>query len=578
MCDAGVTLTRESICVTCLSQDRKLFPINDSKSHALFLDLSDSDKLCWECNFFVLKMAAFRSQAARAQALLASALQQKNATNIKTLSRLTTTPVEVLGASIYTSDPLHVYVKAEPFKPVKEESLSKLYECPVEDNNSNSMFDESDDESVSLASLPVKPREASGLGDIANASLKSLLSRKSASLKIRPMKKFKKDTVTVQIEEVKDKEVAGVKEIEQTAPIDPDNIYKVTVLSEEELLKWRERKKNMDYYTSSIGGMSCKQCIEPFTSRKLYTAHVRRHKEDYGPFACRICGLHSDTEKARAAHTAQHYRLLSCNVCGYEWDSANAMRRHCHVAHGVPVTVWDCDQCERQFPTKRQQSAHMICHRVVSCRQCGKQVRQNNLKKHKIKLTVDLALVSVSEVASINSLSSLIMTPIHLEIMETSDPLEVEISIKSEIIKEECENTLYGCPTEDTCNIDNVPSDEFFEEIGDESSLPVLNNQTEAKGDEATCGEAMGDDDDDDNASLKSLLNKKNLLKKSQEHLPKYSQHQGDEPSCSQMFDQRFEARSCFVGLKHIPLSDEQLPSSMLAAGNKIDRTAVKLS
>ncbi|KAI8431338.1 hypothetical protein MSG28_015879 [Choristoneura fumiferana] len=46
MCDAGVTLTRESICVTCLSQDRKLFPINDSKSHALFLDSGSSHCLC----------------------------------------------------------------------------------------------------------------------------------------------------------------------------------------------------------------------------------------------------------------------------------------------------------------------------------------------------------------------------------------------------------------------------------------------------------------------------------------------------------------------------------------------------
>lgn len=34
---AGVALPYQSICVTCLSQDRKLFPVHDSKSHVSFL-------------------------------------------------------------------------------------------------------------------------------------------------------------------------------------------------------------------------------------------------------------------------------------------------------------------------------------------------------------------------------------------------------------------------------------------------------------------------------------------------------------------------------------------------------------
>lgn len=109
--------------------------------------------------------------------------------------------------------------------------------------------------------------------------------------------------------------------------------------------------------------------------------------------------------------------------------------------------------------------------------------------------------------SNINSLSSLIKTPIHLEIMETSDPLEVEVIIKTEAIKEECEDT-YDCPN-DTCNSDNGPSDDFFEAMGDESLLPALNNQSEAKGDVADCGGAV---DDDDNASFKSLLNRKSKL------------------------------------------------------------------
>lgn len=81
-------------------------------------------------------------------------------------------------------------------------------------------------------------------------------------------------------------------------------------------------------------------------------------------------------------------------------------------------------------------------------------------------------------------------TPVYVDVnIETPDPLQV--NIKMEMMKEECENNLYQCPIEDIYVQDNAPSEYIFEEF--KSLLPGSNKQT-AKGDEAACSEAIGDD------------------------------------------------------------------------------------
>lgn len=81
-------------------------------------------------------------------------------------------------------------------------------------------------------------------------------------------------------------------------------------------------------------------------------------------------------------------------------------------------------------------------------------------------------------------------TPVYVDVnIETPDPLQV--NIKMEMMKEECENNLYQCPIEDIYVQDNAPSEYIFEEF--KSLLPGSNKQT-AKGDEAACSEAIGDE------------------------------------------------------------------------------------
>ncbi|XP_073966712.1 uncharacterized protein, partial [Choristoneura fumiferana] len=475
------------------------------------LMLSEDDALCWECHFFVRKVAAFRSRAARAQALLASALHQANVTKITSLSSLMMTPVYLdLDISLATPDLSQVNIKAESVKEECENTSS--FEYSTEDTCNNTISCDGsrqgigdDDESL----LRVLNKEAEAKDDericgeavdddIANASLKSLLSIKnSLIISIPPLaNKYKDDILTTEIEEndvLQLKEIAkgdsenmlnqctevscytdnvycdesseemgdggddillpvlnkqteakgdeGVcgealsndlanaslksllsrkstiissshlakklkndtraevnkerlykeanEPVEKRTSDDPDatdnateDNFTVVVMSEEEMLKWRERKKNMPQYATNAPALRCEQCIEPFRNMILYKAHARRHEEVYGDFTCRICGLRSVSESALRVHTVHHYRLLKCKLCAHEWDGPNVMRQHCYDAHGIPTTTWDCDQCDRKYTSAVQLARHGVCHRVAACPACGDKLAQALLPQH----------------------------------------------------------------------------------------------------------------------------------------------------------------------------------------------------
>ncbi|XP_063545160.1 zinc finger and SCAN domain-containing protein 10-like [Cydia strobilella] len=155
-------------------------------------------------------------------------------------------------------------------------------------------------------------------------------------------------------------------------------------LTEEERERWWESKKENEFYAKSIEVFKCAKCVEPFFTRRTFLGHEKMHTEMYGKLSCDICELRYHTEQTLATHKDRHYRLLKCTRCAHAWDTPNSMRRHCETEHSVPVTLWNCDICSREFSRYRKYLNHIRGHGCEECPQCGKKIfdPMNRMKYH----------------------------------------------------------------------------------------------------------------------------------------------------------------------------------------------------
>lgn len=86
------------------------------------------------------------------------------------------------------------------------------------------------------------------------------------------------------------------------------------------------------------------------------------------------------------------------------------------------------------------------------------------------------------------------ITPVYKEISVESS----RVSVKIEDVDEEHERKNYECSVEDFYGSHDVPFNETFKELDDESLLPVSNRNTRGKCDEAA---AVADTTDDETSS-----------------------------------------------------------------------------
>ncbi|XP_063392173.1 zinc finger protein 91-like [Cydia fagiglandana] len=233
----------------------------------------------------------------------------------------------------------------------------------------------------------------SGVG-FADATLMSLLNRKHVSypppISVVPQRKLPMMEVpTLRIlpknpTPEKDVEKHSLEEPEQPV-FDPSGpSFTEERLTEEERQRWWESKKENEFYAKSIEVFKCAKCVEPFFTRRTFLGHEKMHTETYGKLSCDVCELRFHTEQALATHKDRHYRLLKCTRCAHAWDTPNSMRRHCETEHSVPVTLWNCDICSREFTRYRKYLNHIRGHGCEECPQCGKKIfdHMNRMKYH----------------------------------------------------------------------------------------------------------------------------------------------------------------------------------------------------
>ncbi|XP_061727498.1 zinc finger protein 419-like isoform X2 [Cydia pomonella] len=231
----------------------------------------------------------------------------------------------------------------------------------------------------------------SGVG-FADATLMSLLNRKHVSypppISVEPQRKLPMMEVpTLRIlpknptsEKDVEKHALGETSEQVSDPSAPS--FTEERLTEEERQRWWESKRDKEFYANSIEVFKCAKCVEPFFTRRTFLGHEKMHTEMYGKMSCDICELRFHTEQALATHKDTHYRLLKCTRCAHSWDTPNSMRRHCDTEHSVPVTLWNCDICSREFTRYGKYLNHIRGHGCEECPQCGKKIFDNRLKYH----------------------------------------------------------------------------------------------------------------------------------------------------------------------------------------------------
>ncbi|XP_063631016.1 zinc finger protein 37-like [Cydia splendana] len=234
--------------------------------------------------------------------------------------------------------------------------------------------------------VPVRSESAgvwSGVG-FADATLMSLLNRKHVSypppISVVPQRKLPMmevptlRTLPKNPTPERDVEKHSLEETEQSVSDPSGPSFTEERLTEEERQRWWESKKQNEFYAKSIEVFKCAKCVEPFFTRRTFLGHEKMHTETYGKLSCDICELRFHTEEALATHKDRHYRLLKCPRCAHAWDTPNSLRRHCETEHSVPVTLWNCDICYREFTRYRKYLNHIRGHGCEECPQCGKKI------------------------------------------------------------------------------------------------------------------------------------------------------------------------------------------------------------
>ncbi|KAM7376839.1 hypothetical protein PAMA_013551 [Pampus argenteus] len=122
----------------------------------------------------------------------------------------------------------------------------------------------------------------------------------------------------------------------------------------------------------------CKICRKQFFQESTLKSHSWVHVKDK-PHKCDVCEKtflsNIELKVHMTKHTDEH--LYRCSVCNKSVRSFESLSRHMrnHSSHTVAEGTHQCGICEKKFPTKHQQQAHVKYHfrkKPYACNACSK--------------------------------------------------------------------------------------------------------------------------------------------------------------------------------------------------------------
>ncbi|XP_055378288.1 zinc finger protein 181-like [Condylostylus longicornis] len=121
--------------------------------------------------------------------------------------------------------------------------------------------------------------------------------------------------------------------------------------------------------------VQCKICEKKFSNQGGLTVHMKiKHSILKDPYKCKFCDKTFEIRSRLEAHENAHLpcgerKQLSCPHCEKKFNSEGGRWSHIHSVHDKKQVVI-CEECGKEFRTKRHLAKHKISHSNVKNLQC----------------------------------------------------------------------------------------------------------------------------------------------------------------------------------------------------------------
>uniref|UniRef100_A0A8C4QYX0 PLAG1 like zinc finger 1 n=1 Tax=Eptatretus burgeri TaxID=7764 RepID=A0A8C4QYX0_EPTBU len=174
--------------------------------------------------------------------------------------------------------------------------------------------------------------------------------------------------------------------------------------------------------------------------------HLKNHQQTHDPhklaYRCDSCGKKYHTKLGFRRHLALHAAAsgdLTCRVCGRSLECTAALLQHLKAHASKPASSGhrekrhQCDQCGRQFYTRKDVRRHLVVHtgrKDFACTVCGQRFgRKDHLTRHAKKsheqqgLPASPMLLPLANAPNV-TLPSLLMTQNSIAASQVPDELQ----------------------------------------------------------------------------------------------------------------------------------------------------------
>ncbi|KAG7306571.1 hypothetical protein JYU34_007941 [Plutella xylostella] len=404
-----LSLIRANCCTTCLSSDRRLYPIKAYLPELRYLCKKVSflvqDRICYECKAILTKMVKFRERALKAMAVLSS-LEQENAIqlyqeiNINTLSPLTCSNVKNTFDAEYDltyNDTTDVNISPIEVKIEFDETSIKV----ANEDTSDGVSDDDDDrEPLSGPKMKGTVDAESFLTPWRVEAVSAEYTEKEQS-DDNEMPPKSSSLITTEDSPKSSRKVNNsyiYSNSDQPSLSLPENeyVYDIKIFNKSEMLEYRETMKKSPLYVGK--SYKCEKCIIPISKNELFDKHMELHDMKNGRFMCLYCEQRFPEKRACEAHVQSHFRYYACRYCDYRHHREQQIRWHMQRNH----KKFECKKCNDEFPrttadrrrtawsvtntSQRNQYSNSICRRPRNTRHPGTSVTTAVLKASTNKL------------------------------------------------------------------------------------------------------------------------------------------------------------------------------------------------
>lgn len=252
-----------------------------------------TNAVCWECLSILHKFHRFKKRAQTAQNILLQSTQ----TNIKCLSTLTQhTTLSYDYKYNFDTDPLNRcdHIPKAETDLIKQELIDEN-DDNIEHLDTDDSIDKSDfkdiieniyvEEINTTIDKSIKPEKISNKIPIDN-SLNEPQNVYTETIDTKPTKELVQTEINKK-KRVKSKKVLHKADIEEK---ESENKFVKVVLSEEEMIKLREEKRNHHNYMKLP--FKCDSCVLGFMREETYNLHVKKkHDPSIGNDVCKVCNI-----------------------------------------------------------------------------------------------------------------------------------------------------------------------------------------------------------------------------------------------------------------------------------------------